>query len=258
MASRISFKSSIRETAKNKFGIPPCSYICEKCSRHFIFSQIPSGLRKEAKTIRMKRLELLFMTLSMLGVVEIAAQCSVQADAGADKSYLPCCAPPTIGGNPTGLASGCPCTLWTYSWSPSTGLSSTTVANPTASSTVTTTYTVTVTHQTCGSATDAVTVTYRPDLSCCRIGDILEAPTIPNSDITIFPNPSGGEFNLKLHASNEFKSVRVYNSVGELIQEQTAKEGVVSIDIRNQSNGLYFIQVVCGDKVLLFDKVLKE
>ncbi|MCC7302625.1 MAG: T9SS type A sorting domain-containing protein [Bacteroidia bacterium] len=206
----------------------------------------------------MKNTKLILTALIIFSAVFVNAQCTIVADAGPNTIQMPCCAPPTIGGSPTGSSTGCSCTLFSYSWSPSTGLSSTTVANPTAAPGATTTYTVTVTHQTCGYATDAVTVTYRQDLSCCRIGDILEAPTKPNSEITIFPNPSGGEFNLKLPASSELKSVRVYNSVGELIQEQTAKEGVVSIDIRNQSNGLYFIQVVCGDKVLLFDKVLKE
>nr|MDQ3048188.1 PKD domain-containing protein [Bacteroidota bacterium] len=48
-----------------------------------------------------------------------------------------------------------------YSWLPATGLSSTIIANPTASPTVTTTYTVTVTASGC-QATDVVTVTVNP------------------------------------------------------------------------------------------------
>jgi hypothetical protein len=49
----------------------------------------------------------------------------------------------------------------TYSWSPATGLSSTTIANPVATPTVTTTYTVTVSSGTC-TYTDAVTITVTP------------------------------------------------------------------------------------------------
>jgi hypothetical protein len=60
-----------------------------------------------------------------------------------------------IGANPTG--SGGTGAL-TYSWSPSTGLSSTTVANPTATPASTTTYTVTVTDANNCSATDQITV----------------------------------------------------------------------------------------------------
>jgi PKD repeat protein len=50
----------------------------------------------------------------------------------------------------------------TYSWSPSTGLSSATVANPVASPATTTTYTVTVTQSGGATATDMVMVTVNP------------------------------------------------------------------------------------------------
>jgi hypothetical protein len=49
----------------------------------------------------------------------------------------------------------------TYSWSPATGLSSTTIANPVATPTATTTYTVNV-GSSCGSATAGVTITVTP------------------------------------------------------------------------------------------------
>lgn len=50
----------------------------------------------------------------------------------------------------------------TYSWSPSTGLSSTTISNPVANPSATTTYTVTVSDAAGCSATDNVTVTVNP------------------------------------------------------------------------------------------------
>ncbi|MGD0260161.1 MAG: autotransporter-associated beta strand repeat-containing protein, partial [Verrucomicrobiota bacterium] len=61
-----------------------------------------------------------------------------------------------IGGNPT--ASGGSGGNYTYSWSPATGLSSTTVANPTASPATTTLYTVTVTDGNGCTAQSSVTV----------------------------------------------------------------------------------------------------
>ena len=54
---------------------------------------------------------------------------------------------------------------YTYSWSPAGGLSSTTVANPTASPALTTTYTVTVTDAAGCKATATVTVKVKP-ISC--------------------------------------------------------------------------------------------
>jgi len=66
----------------------------------------------------------------------------------------------SIGGNPT--ASGGSGAGFTYGWSPATGLSSTTIANPVASPTSTTIYTVTVNDVNGCSGTDNVTVTVNP------------------------------------------------------------------------------------------------
>jgi len=65
-------------------------------------------------------------------------------------------------GGSTSLAAGPTGTGYTYSWSPSTGLSSTSVYNPTANPSSTTTYTVTVTSASGCSATASTTVTVNP------------------------------------------------------------------------------------------------
>lgn len=74
------------------------------------------------------------------------------ADAGADTSI---CTGGSVTLNATGGTS--------YSWSPATGLSSTTIANPVAAPAVTTTYTVTIVSSSTGcTAIDSVTVTVNP------------------------------------------------------------------------------------------------
>ncbi|MGQ0828039.1 MAG: gliding motility-associated C-terminal domain-containing protein, partial [Bacteroidota bacterium] len=82
----------------------------------------------------------------------VVAVGSLVADAGPDKAI---CSGDTTTLNATG-GSG-------YSWSPGTGLSSTTVSNPTAFPTVTTTYTVTVTSGICVD-TDVVVVVVDPPI----------------------------------------------------------------------------------------------
>lgn len=85
-------------------------------------------------------------------VIDVVASCSAVADAGSDANLNCSTSSATIG---TSGVSG-----YNYSWSPSTGLSSSTVAMPTASPSSTTTYTLTVTDSAdplC-SATDMVTV----------------------------------------------------------------------------------------------------
>jgi protocatechuate 3,4-dioxygenase beta subunit len=71
----------------------------------------------------------------------------------------------------------------TYSWSPSTGLSSTSIAQPTASPSTTTTYTVTVTGTNGCSATDEVTVNVDTTPPTADAGNTLNLDCITNSGI---------------------------------------------------------------------------
>ncbi|MEZ5045831.1 MAG: SdrD B-like domain-containing protein [Chitinophagaceae bacterium] len=85
-------------------------------------------------------------------VLTITINPAPTANAGPDKT-LTCTTPSAT----LGVASTAG---YTYSWSPATGLSSTTVSNPTTTATANTTYTVTVTNSTTGcTASDVVIVT---------------------------------------------------------------------------------------------------
>ncbi|MBL8002948.1 MAG: hypothetical protein JNL05_13425, partial [Flavobacteriales bacterium] len=76
-------------------------------------------------------------------------------DAGVDTAYCPGSSV-TIGGAPTGPAGS------SFAWSPATGLSSTTIANPVATVTGLVTYTVTVTDTNGCVSTDAITLNELP------------------------------------------------------------------------------------------------
>ena len=78
-----------------------------------------------------------------------------------------------IGGTPT-ASSGTP--LYTYNWTPTTGLNDASYANPTASPAVNTTYTVTVTDSNGCTGNDDVTVTVTQ--GCCIGGFVYRAGTM--------------------------------------------------------------------------------
>ncbi|MCX6876279.1 MAG: YDG domain-containing protein [Verrucomicrobia bacterium] len=81
-----------------------------------------------------------------------ATAAALAANAGPDQSVSPA----TLGGSPVASGGTAP---YTYNWSPGTGLTSATVANPGASPGTTTTYTVTVTDFLGATASDSVTIT---------------------------------------------------------------------------------------------------
>jgi gliding motility-associated-like protein len=83
---------------------------------------------------------------STTDAVQVSITTTPSVNAGTDATICP-------GGNTTLLASG----SGTYAWTPATGLSNTTIANPVANPTSTTSYTVTIT-DVCGTASDVVIV----------------------------------------------------------------------------------------------------
>jgi hypothetical protein len=91
------------------------------------------------------------------------------ADAGPDRQII-LGGSDVIGGTPT-ASGGKP--LYTYSWTPTTGLNNASFANPTASPAVNTTYTVTVTDSNGCTDSDDMTVT----VICCICGFVYRAGT---------------------------------------------------------------------------------
>jgi hypothetical protein len=103
--------------------------------------------------------------------VIVSQYSSPTADAGAD-SVIISGGSVVIGGTPT-ASGGTP--LYSYSWTPTTGLDNASFANPTASPTVNTTYTVTVTDSNGCTDSDDMTVTVIQD--CCISGFVYGAGT---------------------------------------------------------------------------------
>ena len=115
------------------------------------------------------------------------------ASAGPNKTQcLPSLAPFTIGGSPTGSSgSG----SYTYAWTPATGLSSTTMANPTftPTGTVNQVYTVTVTDALTGcQATSTMTVIIASTVTIAAVDtDICLGQ---NAVLTATGSPAGGSY----------------------------------------------------------------
>ncbi|MBK7684108.1 MAG: T9SS type A sorting domain-containing protein [Bacteroidetes bacterium] len=150
---------------------------------------------------------------------------SYVANAGLDKDVL-CPGPPncsTIGtvlpGNPT------------YTWTPSTGLSCTSCAQP--STCYPTTYTLTVKYPSCPSTTDQV-LTYTG--VACRVAN---NGSDLNSEISIFPNPNHGVFTISGTSINT--PLIIYDSYGRQIKKVITKDENFTIDISDQPKGLYLI-----------------
>lgn len=87
----------------------------------------------------------------------------------------------------------------------------------------------------------------------CPVG-ILEHAKNPIA-VEVFPNPSHGSFEIK--AEQNISSIAIFNSLGELIftKQNAIAEKSQLIDISNQPEGLYFIQIELADGNLVVSKV---
>jgi hypothetical protein len=78
-----------------------------------------------------------------------------------------------------------------------------------------------------------------------------------NNEITIFPNPTNSNLNI-LNPDN-FEEFKIINSIGQLIKSDYVKSdnNLISIDVSNLSNGVYFISFEKDSKTVV-KKFIKQ
>jgi hypothetical protein len=79
--------------------------------------------------------------------------------------------------------------------------------------------------------------------------------TAPTQNITLFPNPNNGIFELKIknYESGMESTVEIYNVLGEKVYEETLRQaqGDNKVDISNQSAGLYLYRLLNEEGTLI-------
>jgi hypothetical protein len=145
----------------------------------------------------------------------------------------------------------CPSTITnnalTYLWTPTSGnIANDTAQHTTAMPTVTTPYVVTVTDTTTGCyKKDTVNVT----VNSCTVG--VNPEPISSNSITIFPNPSNGDFKVEC-TNSKITGIKVYNLLGECIYTTTNTQGKLT-----GSAGVYIIEIITTNGTFR-KKIIKE
>lgn len=135
----------------------------------------------------------------------------------------------------------------TYTWTTNTGLYLTgNVINP--SPTVPTNYNVTGTGP--NGCTGVAVVAVNVD-RCVGINNV----TASNSNISVFPNPTTGEFTVS--SDNSVKTIQVTDLSGRVLLTNTTSDMAVKFNINNLTAGVYFVKIKSGDNVNVV-KVVKQ
>jgi len=204
-------------------------------------------------------------------------QCQVVCSAAAGNDQTICCPGPgscaTIGATCSG------CSGKTYAWSPGGA----TTCQVSVCPTVTTTYTLTTTFPcsscccdgcsgtTCGTNTanpcngtaqtrqDQVTVFVNS--TCCRLINPNTLQPVGNGEIKLFPNPSTGKVSIEFSKLNSATCVHIYDATGKVVVQDDnidASKNTFEYDLSTSSKGIYFVQVVEGENVIYFEKLIYQ
>ncbi len=73
--------------------------------------------------------------------------------------------------------------------------------------------------------------------------------------IYVSPNPSQGIFTLNMNGNNTAK-ITVYDIIGNVIAEYSTVTGTLQVDLSAESKGIYFLQVITKENVLINKKII--
>jgi hypothetical protein len=134
----------------------------------------------------------------------------------------------------------------TYSWS--TGSSSFSIA---VSPSVTTNYSVTGTDASGCKNTATITQTVS---GCVGIMSV----NADDTEISIYPNPGNGHFNILLNSDLKNCKLVVYNQLGQLVHGEMLKSTSSKVDLEKLPAGIYQFIITGDDKTVRSKKVVKE
>ncbi|MDX2173382.1 MAG: T9SS type A sorting domain-containing protein [Bacteroidota bacterium] len=141
----------------------------------------------------------------------------------------------------------------TYTWN-NGSTSSTQVVSPI----VTTTYTVNGTDA--NGCSNSAFITQSVSL-CTGINSVAEAL---EATLQIFPNPSNEILNVI--STSSITDIQILNTLGQVVYQSAVtnvipsgvEEQKSSIKIQQLSNGIYFVKILSGNKVIITQKIIKD
>jgi hypothetical protein len=111
-----------------------------------------------------------------------------------------------------------------------------------------------------GSGTFNLTAAGMNDIFIQKMGQTTlganENATTDN--ITFYPNPANGSFNIVVLAPTKNACIEIFNSMGVLVYTQAAVNEKNTIEFTGQANGIYFVNVVSDNKIVAAQKIIKQ
>ncbi|MCK5855935.1 MAG: T9SS type A sorting domain-containing protein [Bacteroidales bacterium] len=102
---------------------------------------------------------------------------------------------------------------------------------------------------------DGLVGTFIDDLKLEKLSTVSFKQATNEVSLNIYPNPTNKEINIQ--SSEQMKSVRIYNVAGSEVMNFTPLSDILNVNISDLSNGLYYMSINYGDKVVV-RKIVKK
>lgn len=101
---------------------------------------------------------------------------------------------------------------------------------------------------------------YFADYQLCRYFETEHTgfEELAKQNLPVYPNPTSGLFNITLPSSTPNAIIEVFNSTGSLIYKLSTANAVNTVDLTNQSPGLYFMKVISENRNIASQKIIKQ
>ena len=114
--------------------------------------------------------------------------------------------------------------------------------------------TYTVTGMNTAGCTNTATFTQRVE-NCAGIG---ESGITHQEELSIYPNPNHGEFNIQVSSISGNSKGEIYNTLGELVYSCDLKDTLTSVNLIELPTGIYFVRIIENGKEVSQKRLVKE
>lgn len=92
---------------------------------------------------------------------------------------------------------------------------------------------------------------------CYTISGLGVTGNIKNNSFKVYPNPTIGLFDIDVSTPAIYSRIEIYNSIGDLISIQTLVNEKTTINLINNTDGLYFVNLFDNENNIISEKIIK-
>ena len=96
----------------------------------------------------------------------------------------------------------------------------------------------------CVAEKSVAKILIKGNLGRCDLLSKRSGNTYFENDLLVYPNPSTGIVSIGLPTMEEVNSIKLINSVGQVIYQTTSSESLLEIDLSSFPKGMYFVECV--------------